>query len=75
MYSGSRIIKNKIRKVINCDYHSEIVNKRKQLLKELHELENNHGEFIPRVVREINNKFMEFSSLPNRDVISQTVEF
>lgn len=73
VYTGSRIIKSKIKKVNNCEYHLKIVNKRKELLNELNELEANNGEFIPCVVRE-NNENLYHRKLHERDIITQTVE-
>lgn len=72
--SSQRIVKNKIRKVINCPNHLKIVNERKKLLNELKNLEDSNIEFIPCVVRTLNQYFYT-DKLSNRDIISQTVEF
>jgi len=76
VYSGTRIIKNKIIKVKNCETHLAIVNRRKELLKELEEIENTNFDLIPRVIRTLNKHFYAEMSvtLSEKDVITQTVE-
>ena len=75
VYYETRIIKNKITKANNCKTHQKIVDKRKKLLQQLQELEDGNIEFIPRVVRKLNNKCInEYHNIPEQDIITQIIE-